>query len=146
MLGNLLGGGGFTGKFIDKGADYIHDDMTNRNKLDIQNLIGDQKLDQISKIGKNNLDEIGKTLDWKDKWINQGRQDFDKAGLPGFSFWGGGGGSNPLSIGSTQDFIGGNTRITSRGQNLNLPKSGNSPFADMNNLSRPDFSQLSSFY
>lgn len=171
LLGALVGGGGFTGKFIDKsigaiesGKDRQRDvdiqklinsgnldqqGLKNKGAIDIQNLINSGNLEQIKEVGGNQkqlkqmdidgqLKLLRENFGQQDKWTNRGINSFEKAGLPEFAFWDRGGGG--LNLGSTRDYLGGNNSVSSFGTGLRLPKTGTSPYADMNNLSRPDIS------
>lgn len=166
LLGAIsgLGDKGPFNKLFEKLVPDTKSILDNKTSLEIQNLINQGKKDQIKDQGGNDrslqdlknkglkdlagIDSLTKNqiLDkqqqFQKDFRDQGIKAFKDAGLPDFSYYAGNG---SLNLGQTSDSIGGNASVRSLGQNLRLPKTGSSNWADLNGLSRPDTSALGKF-
>lgn len=139
LLG-LLGGLGKLGesspfsKLTDHALGIGDKAIDRETAMNLQKLINQGKIDtsELNIGGQMNL--LKEQLGHQDKWNQKGLDSFKEAGLPGFSFFNGGG----LNIGSSRSYIGGNNSVGSiGGPGVRLPRTGTSTFADLNGLSKP---------
>lgn len=147
LLGGLLGKPTLFDKTVDGGFDLAKrgidretalgiGDQQIRGKKDLAKIIGDQNLQITDKQIGGQLNLLKEALGNQDKWNQKGLDSYKEAGLPGFAFFDRNRGN--LNVGSTSSYVGGNNFVRSIGTpDARLPKTGTSPFADMNGLSRP---------
>lgn len=127
-----------TNSFLNRENNLDLQDLRNKNNLDVQKLKNKNITDNTNKVTQNRLDLQKNQNDFTKAQRDQVIKAFKDAGLPDFAAFG----SGLKNLGSTSEGLGNGVRINSFGHRLNLNKTGDSPFADLNGLSRPDYGSL----